>query len=595
MLKKRIGDMDPAAGAQAESGHSDRKSELARHRRELTRTVDDACIDQLAASTITSMGVSAVVACLTAFMLWMDGAGFLCIFWLLLNLSVTALRTWMSISFTRGRFPDRQKWLRHYMKLICVAGLIWGLLPVLFMIPGDQVRHIMLAITVIIVATAALATLVSVYMALLVFILTAMVPYAVIILFIDAGQFWPISVITLLLTLNYCNAAWKIHQSMRQAIMLRARNANLLSRLQLRTAELKTAQQTLLDAMESIPTGLAIWDKRGKPVLCNRPYQAMYDSFDDDLKPSPMAEKTETGTETGGAASPPPSRGKLHHQYLADGRILMASNHPTSDGGTVSVRTDVTALKQAERAKEEFVSTVSHELRTPLTSIRGGLGLAVSGVVGRMDDRVKQMLKIAYRNSNRLLSLVEDLLDIENIASGRMTFVFEETDLVALMRQAVLNNAVLGEEYGITYKIVAAPESAPVEADQRRVLQILDNLLSNATKYSPTGQEVELSLTQDGDGYTLSVRDYGPGIDPAHRDLIYERFMQANSSDSRQQGGIGLGLNIVKYIVDSHRGHIDFRNVPDGGTVFDVRFPLRQSAIPAAGVAADAAVAGTGA
>ncbi len=216
---------------------------------------------------------------------------------------------------------------------------------------------------------------------------------------------------------------------------------------------------------------------------------------------------------------------------------------------------DISDRKQAEKAKREFVSTVSHELRTPLTSIKGSLGLAVGGALGALPDKAKGMIDVAHKNTERLIALVNDILDMERLDSGRMEFHFEPVDLSGLARDAITANKGYADQQGITFVATDLASDMTIRADGGRITQVIANLLSNAAKFSPEGGTVEVSVVRRDDTARVSVTDRGPGIPEEFRGRIFGRFAQADASDTRKKGGTGLGLNISKSIVERHRLH----------------------------------------
>lgn len=231
---------------------------------------------------------------------------------------------------------------------------------------------------------------------------------------------------------------------------------------------------------------------------------------------------------------------------------------------------DVTERQRIDRIKNEFVSMVSHELRTPLTSIQGALGLVSGGASGEVSDEAKEILTIASRNSERLLLLINDILDISKIESGKMVFNFETVELMPLLEQAIIDNSAYAEQYGIKFEITDKIDNAKVKVDKERILQVMANLLSNAAKFSSSGGVVEVACIQHADGYRISVSDHGMGIPKSFQGKIFDKFTQGDSSDTRQKGGTGLGLNITKLIVDTHGGNISYTSDENSGTTFYV-------------------------
>lgn len=237
---------------------------------------------------------------------------------------------------------------------------------------------------------------------------------------------------------------------------------------------------------------------------------------------------------------------------------------------------DITVQKQAEKIKNEFVSTVSHELRTPLTSIKGSLGLIQSGAIGELPDKLKSMLDIAYSNSDRLVRLINDILDIEKIEAGKMDFQMAPLDLGPLLEQAIEANKGYGEEHGVSFVLSSDLPEARIEGDHSRLMQVLANLLSNAAKFSPDGSNVDVRLEQHEGNFRVSVTDNGPGIPEEFQDKIFGKFSQADSSDTRQKGGTGLGLNITQAIMEQHGGSIGFETEVGKGTTFFFNLPALQ-------------------
>lgn len=254
------------------------------------------------------------------------------------------------------------------------------------------------------------------------------------------------------------------------------------------------------------------------------------------------------------------------------------------DGGVSQVIcsfSDITRRKEVERLKNEFISTVSHELRTPLTSIRGSLGLVVGGVAGEVSASARTMLDIAYKNSERLVRLINDILDVEKIESGRMEFQLKPLKLQTVLEQAIEANRGYAEQYGVSYELVETLSDVVVNVDNDRLNQVITNLLSNAAKFSPPGGKIILNLTEQANGVRVSVSDSGPGIPEEFRQRIFQKFAQADSSDTRQKGGTGLGLSISKAIIEKLGGSIGFETHNGTGTTFYFDLPIWHSPLAA--------------
>ena len=254
---------------------------------------------------------------------------------------------------------------------------------------------------------------------------------------------------------------------------------------------------------------------------------------------------------------------------------------------------DISDIKKIERLKSEFISTASHELRTPLTAIYASLDLLNSGMAGELPPDAAELTGIACKSAERLVRLVNDLLDVEKIASKSMDYRFTRQPLWPLLEQAIAATQGYADQYAVRFALSAEPIDAPtgdlpgfssseaepmqvfVDVDADRITQVVVNLLSNAAKYSPPGgASVRVLMRQGEASVRVSVVDAGEGIPHSFRDRIFERFAQADGSDRRQKGGTGLGLSICKSIVEAHRGKIDFFSEPGAGSEFYFELPL---------------------
>jgi signal transduction histidine kinase len=235
-----------------------------------------------------------------------------------------------------------------------------------------------------------------------------------------------------------------------------------------------------------------------------------------------------------------------------------------------------TERKRLDRLKDEFVSTVSHELRTPLTSITGSLGLLIGKAVGVLSEPAARLLEIAHNNSQRLVRLVNDILDIEKLESGHAVFDFRKIEVRSLVEQTVESMRGYAGAHGVKVRVEAAVAVDAVRADTDRLAQVVTNLLSNAIKFSPPDGEVVIAVGKEvkGDVVRITVRDHGPGISADFRPRIFERFAQADATNARRKGGTGLGLSISKQIIDRLGGDIGFADAPGGGTIFYVELPI---------------------
>jgi PAS domain S-box-containing protein len=264
-----------------------------------------------------------------------------------------------------------------------------------------------------------------------------------------------------------------------------------------------------------------------------------------------------------------------------DGRQIIAEggiNCRYGSSGAVeycnAIFQDVTKRREIDRMKNEFISVVSHELRTPLTSIRGSLGLLAGGALRKDPEKVERMLDIALKNTERLVRLINDILDIEKIESGKIALDIQAVDASDLINQSIATMHAMAEAGSV--QLEGHPTRGTVFADRDRMLQTLTNLLSNAIKFSRPGSKVTVSSERRGAGLLIRVRDYGRGI-PSHKlQTIFERFQQVDASDSRDKGGTGLGLAICRSIVQQHGGAIWVDSTEGKGSEFFVLLPRFQ-------------------
>jgi PAS domain S-box-containing protein len=235
---------------------------------------------------------------------------------------------------------------------------------------------------------------------------------------------------------------------------------------------------------------------------------------------------------------------------------------------------DITHQRESERMRTEFTSTLSHELRTPLTSILGSLQLLRSGVLGDLQKDQDEVTEIAERNGQRLLDLINEVLDIEKIEAGRVVMVPETVAVDELVPDAVRLNQGFADRFNVQLKLVGDAPKVKVRGDRKRLMQIMTNLLSNAAKFSPPNQAVEVRSELKVGRVRVLVGDRGPGIPEAFRSKIFGRFAQADSSDSRIKGGTGLGLAICKRLIEMMQGRVGFADREGGGTEFWFELPV---------------------
>jgi PAS domain S-box-containing protein len=353
-------------------------------------------------------------------------------------------------------------------------------------------------------------------------------------------------------------------------------------------AALKSERDLLHALMDNIPDMIYFKDSDSRFTRINRAQaqilgvdniHAAVGKTDHDFQAHELAE-TAFAEERQLVATGQPLIDRLEFNPTSDGqpRWLSATKVPLKNEagqviGIVGISRDITARQEIDRLKSEFIATVSHELRTPLTSIRGSLGLLAGGVAGEISSSARTMVDIAYKNSERLVRLVNDILDMERIEGGTLAFQNTPLDLTALVKQTIDANSGYAQQLNVTFALTATVPGAQVHGDADRLTQVFTNLFSNAAKFSPTGGTVDIAITRQNRMLRISVADSGPGVPEAFRARIFGKFAQADGSTTRQKGGAGLGLSIAKAIVERHGGQIDYISATDLGTTFFVDLP----------------------
>lgn len=352
------------------------------------------------------------------------------------------------------------------------------------------------------------------------------------------------------------------------------------------------------DLMRSISDGVFIKDRAGKYLRLNEaegrilgfdtPTDAIGKTLDDFLAPD-FAQRWGAAERQ---AIEDEDREACHLRTIVapDGtkrwysvKTAACRNQDDEVTGLVGVSRDVTGERRVEKMKDEFVSSVSHELRTPITSILGSMSVLRGGLVGALPGSAEQMIEICCRNGDRLLRLVNDVLDFEKIKVGEFTLERELLDVSELLREAAIANKGYGRQGGKTIQIAEPIPPVCVNGDRGRLLQVLSNLISNAMKFSPEGATVRLRATVTGHHVRIAIVDRGSGIPLEFRSRIFDAFSQADSSDTRAKGGTGLGLSISRAIIESHNGQLDYRSRLNLGTKFYFELPIASSEPGASG------------
>jgi PAS domain S-box-containing protein len=343
--------------------------------------------------------------------------------------------------------------------------------------------------------------------------------------------------------------------------------------------------------IEAAPTGMLLMDLRGSIVLVNAQIEKLFGYPRSELLGQPIEILVPERFHGNipdfrkGSFSAPMARAGDLYGLRKDGSevpIEIGLNPlRTSEGEFVlSSILDVSQRLEIDRIRNEFVSTVSHELRTPLTSIRGSLGLLQAGAMGALPENAAAMVAIAYKNSGRLVRIINDILDIGSIEAGKLTLKMTIVPLAELLQQSVEGNAGFAEKWGVRFVLEPVSANDRVMADPDRLMQVVANLLSNAAKFSPPGAEVLIRVRPGSTTMRVEVEDSGAGIPEAFKAHIFEKFAQADASATRRFEGTGLGLSIARKLMEAMGGSIGFDSIVDHGSVFYIELP-RMDAAPA--------------
>ncbi|AZP12780.1 ATP-binding protein [Undibacterium parvum] len=350
----------------------------------------------------------------------------------------------------------------------------------------------------------------------------------------------------------------------------------LLENLSRNQQALTDSSEHMAAILDNAPDAILITDASGLIISCNRaaeqifalPAQAINAHLIDTLI-----------LEIGQVAL---LDAKIKHEHIAKRaneiefpcELSIASFQISGQQRQVIILRDISVRKKMEKAKTEFISTVSHELRTPLTAMRGSLGLLRGGVAGTLPKIGTDMLEMAYKNTEVLTRLINDLLDIQKMEAGQMEFNFSVIRLDDLLDYACKSNQAFASQFGVNILIDGIIPEVKLSLDEGRFQQIMANILSNACKFSPANSCVSVSAHQIDQQICISIRDQGQGIPLDFQDKMFQRFAQADSSDTRKVSGTGLGLSITRDLVTLMHGNIRYETSVGQGTCFFISFPI---------------------
>jgi PAS domain S-box-containing protein len=497
--------------------------------------------------------------------------------WLAAFLVITAARLFLAYAYKKSsdNVSRAENWTIWFTVGVICSGFAWGSLSV-WLFPLDDVGHqVVLAFVLAGTCAGASTSLSFLRLPITVFLLVVLVPLASQFLLLGDKLSVAMGIMTILFFIGVLVNSIRLYRNTEQNIALRIE-------AHFREQALRESEEKYHLIFDAAPLGVVHYDKDGVITEFNNRFvqilgtgkkninhlSLIHGVNDPDLKQA--IQKTLTGEFSQYEGKSNALGGEQDKDVRIYCRGIKANNGEFIGG--VAIVDDITEDKKVERLKSEFVSTVSHELRTPLTAIRGAVGLLNEGVAGELSTEARKLTEISQENTNRLLMLIDDILDISKIELGELSFEFKELEVWNFLEQAVRTMEPYARQHQV--KLVLKRNCYPfyISADHDRMMQIMYNLLSNAVKFSPPHGVVEIAMECVAEDIKISVKDSGPGIPEEFQDVIFNRFTQFDGSDSRSTGGTGLGLAITKALVEKQNGHIDF-DTSKYGTTFYIVMP----------------------
>jgi PAS domain S-box-containing protein len=562
-------------------------------------------VEQLYSQMPLGIVFTLVIGAIATYELWDNRTRELVMFWWGLVLLVTAARTalWLGYRKSGNRVSEARQWLRWLAISALANGANWGFAGAVFFPSHTDEQQVFLAFLLAGIASAGIPTYAASWPMFAMYAGAVVLPFAYVLANFGNRLFAEIALLVPLFYLANVGIAYRLNQVFHSGYRLRHAYGRLTEdyttlnkRLERQLVEIEEARRQV----EASGRKLALFAERAPIAVLELDNQARIQRIN-------HAAENLFGWPANEVAERNPSvkiliRPEYHAEFDKRWQELMASRvplahlrvrNPRRDGlevvcewnvtplvnpegeivGVIAQGQDITRQMEADKLKKEFTSTLSHELRTPLTSIIGSLQLINSGVLGEVDKDVAELTGVAERNGQRLLDLINDILDIEKIESGKLSTVPEVLSLDELVRESLVLNQGFAERFHVRFQLGGALLPVRVNADRKRLLQVMTNLLSNAAKFSPQGEAVEVTMEDLGERVRVSVLDRGPGIPESFRSRIFGRFAQADSSVTRQKGGTGLGLAICKRLIELMDGRIGFADRELGGTVFHFDLP----------------------
>lgn len=554
-------------------------------------------VELLYRQSVQSIVATIVIGAIATFELWSEEYSELVIFWWILTLFISALRFLLYQAWKKRTDQDHDKWLRWFAIGALATGANWGFAGSVFFPSHADEQQVFLAFLLAGMSSGGIPFFSAVWWVYALYAAGIMLPFAYVLATFGNKLFTELA---LLIPLFYAvNVAVSVRLSqvfasgfrLRQAYGKLAEDYSTLNRqLEGQLEDLTQAHREVEESgrkltlfVEASPIAVFEVDQDGTILELNPAAENLFglsvtESLGRSLPRTLIPDDEPTLSPAWWkeyVAKLEPASGLRARVLRRDGIELIVDFSLTPlvshSGELLSIIVqgrDVTQQLESERLKKEFTSTLSHELRTPLTSIIGSLQLVNTGVMGDVDAELIELTEIAERNAQRLLDLINDLLDIEKIESGKFTVYPEVLSLDELVKEALVLNGGFADRYQVRLQVLGTLPAVKVSADRKRTLQVMTNLISNAAKFSSEGSTVDVSMEVRDGVARVNVHDRGPGIPESFRPRIFGRFAQADMTATRHKGGSGLGLAICKRLIEMMSGRIGFDDRDGGGTTF---------------------------
>lgn len=544
--------------------------------------------------------------------LWDTIDRYVLISWYVFAISVNLARLLEVYLYKRAKpsADESASWARWFTLGAIFAGISWGLAAAFLLSPESIIHQTIIVMLIAGTVAGATATLSPLPYAFLPFVFFSLLPLTINLIFLGTEIHYLIAILSIVFAI-FMYSAGKVHYlNLLNSLTLSYENNQLLSNLETEKQQATNLNKTLkIEISQRIDAELQL--KKKERSLEEVQSIARMGSWETDI----TNQNIELSNVMKSLFDIPPGQDRLSHRALLDkiipadrAQVELARNNamkhlhsynieyqmstgndklrifeeqgvPRIDkqgqcSGLSAIVLDITHRKEMDKLKNEFISTVSHELRTPLTSISGTLSLLESNIITELPEKAHHLVSVAHRNALRLTHLVNDILDIDKLGFGGLPLEFKHIDLLTIIKDSIEENIGYAKNLHVKIHLSDIAEPAFVYADAEKLNQVLTNLLSNAAKYSPGGEVVEVRLVQKMKKVRVEVCDHGPGIDKSFHDKVFQKFSQGDTSDSRFQYGSGLGLSIAKLIVEKHHGEIGFDSELGKGSCFWFELPL---------------------